>query len=93
MSLCAGPAPSEARIDEIGRQAFRGRDTAIAECPEADASRVVHAFVERGERLPLVEIRGVHRVPGGARRQASKPGCLSLRVVEEQDLRHGGAVY
>jgi hypothetical protein len=51
---------------------------------EADLPCVPNAFVERDERVAVVEIRGVHRVSGFAVlvRKRKKSGCLALCVVE-----------
>ena len=62
---------------------------------EADLLRITDALVERRERVPVVEIRCVHGVPGSAQRVGERQeSCrLSLGVVEEQYLGHGGHSY
>src|SRR6266536_4932746 len=80
----------EAGIDELVRQALSGEPTPLADRVEADLLGVANALVERSERLALVEIRGVNRVPGCAELvgERKESGCLSLCVVKEQYLGH-----
>jgi len=51
-------------IDDFVRQALGGESAALGDRVEADLLRVANALVDRGERPPVIEIRGVDGVPG-----------------------------
>ncbi len=74
-SICAPITPSEALSSE---------PTSVEDRIEADLLGVANALIERCERLALVEIRGVNRVPGCAEfvGERKESGCLSLCVVK-----------
>ncbi len=75
-------------VDEFGRQTLGGNDASLENRLEPDLSGVADAFVELGERVAVVEIRGVDDVPGGAEfiGERETPRRQSLRMMEQQQL-------
>src|SRR5215203_901398 len=90
--LGRGGAEREASVDEApGQGVGRGYAT-TRDRRESHLAGVADAVLERVERLALIEIRSMDGMPGGAKlvREGQEAGRLSLRVVKEQYLRHGG---
>jgi hypothetical protein len=65
--VCAGSVPErEAGVDDFVRHAGGRESTALDDRVEPDLLGVAHAVGEFGERLAVVEIRGVNDVSGSA---------------------------
>jgi hypothetical protein len=62
----------------------------LEDLAEADLARVRHALVEGGEGAAVVEVGNVHDMSGSTKFVGERvhAGCATLRVVEEQHLRH-----
>ena len=82
-SFCAG-------IDHLVGQALGGSFTALDDGAEADLLGIADAVVELGERLAVVEVRGVNHVPGSAQLsgEGEAPLRQALRMMKDQELSH-----
>jgi hypothetical protein len=80
----------EADVEDLGGQTFRCSRASLDDHAEPDLLGVGDPVVELRERLALVQIRRVDRVPGGPQLVGKSEESLGLplRVVKQQYLRH-----